>query len=137
MKRRTSVSDARAWPVRIGGLGAAVPAAPAELGLMVRFESVETAAAALGICSVALRLPCVVADIAAMLQAAAGFGPNPQARVRLHVEQIDRVLRGAAPADTPILQPIWWDLLINQRLARALGGPARRSVRVQPTEVVE
>ena len=65
------------------------------------------------------------------------FGPDPQAQARLHVEQIDRVLRGADPADTPILQPTLREVVINQRLARAVGWPAPHSVLLQATEVIE
>lgn len=65
------------------------------------------------------------------------FGPNPQAQARLHVEQIDRVLRGANPAETPIVQPTLWDTVINQRLARAVGWPAPRAVLLQASEVIE
>lgn len=65
------------------------------------------------------------------------FGPEPQAQARLHAEQIDRVLRGAQPAETPILQPTRWEIVVNQKLARAVGWPAPRAVLLQATEVIE
>lgn len=70
-------------------------------------------------------------------EAVLAFGANVQALVRLHADQIDRVLRGAAPAETPFLQPTLWDTVINQRLARAVGWPAPRPVLIQATEVIE
>ena len=160
-----------------------VPAAPADPAIAAWFDSVEVAAAPLGIRVVALPMPRLPADIAAMLDAAAReqvqalrlpfmpvlspgvwqqitawaiehrvvttgtllsrgeavacFGPNPEAQARQHVEQIDRVLRGANPADTPIVQPTLWETVINQRLTRAVGWPAPRAVLVQATELIE
>jgi putative ABC transport system substrate-binding protein len=65
------------------------------------------------------------------------FGANFPAFLRLHVDQIDRVLRGADPATTPFLQPTVWDTVVNQRLARAVGWPAPQSVLLQATEVIQ
>jgi putative ABC transport system substrate-binding protein len=65
------------------------------------------------------------------------FGSNVPALLRLHVEQIDRVLRGAKPAETPFVQPTLWDTVINQKLARAVGWPAPPAVLLQATEVIE
>ena len=65
------------------------------------------------------------------------FGPELQEQARLHAEQIDRVLRGARPAETPILQPTRWEIVVNQKLARAVGWPAPRAVLLQATEVIE
>ncbi len=65
------------------------------------------------------------------------FGSNAPALLRLHVDQIDRVLRGAKPAETPLVQPTLWDTVINQTPARAVGWPAPPAVLLQATEVVE
>lgn len=70
-------------------------------------------------------------------EAVLAFGANVTALLRLHADQIDRVLRGADPATLPIVQPTLWDTVINQRLARAVGWPAPRSVLVQATEVID
>lgn len=56
---------------------------------------------------------------------------------RVLAEQLDRVLRGANPAELPFIQPTQFDIVINQRLARAVGWPAPRSVLLQATEVIE
>jgi putative ABC transport system substrate-binding protein len=160
-----------------------VPVALADPAFRAWFDSVEAAAAPLGIHAVALPLPRQPADIAPMLAAAAReqvqalrlpylpvlqpavwqqitawavehrvvttgtllsrgeavvcFGPNLQEQALLHVEQIDRVLRGAIPAETPIVQPTLWETVINQRLARAVGWPAPRAVLLQASEVIE
>jgi putative ABC transport system substrate-binding protein len=65
------------------------------------------------------------------------FGANVEALVRLTQRQIDRVLRGANPAVTPIMQPTIFDVVVNQKLARAVGWPAPTSVLLQATEVIE
>ena len=65
------------------------------------------------------------------------FGANVEALVRLTQAQIDRVLRSANPAVTPIMQPTVFDVVVNQKLARAVGWPAPASVLLQATEVIE
>lgn len=56
---------------------------------------------------------------------------------RQMVAQLDRVLRGANPAELPFIQPTHFDVVINQRLALAVGWPAPRSVLLQATEVIQ
>jgi putative ABC transport system substrate-binding protein len=70
-------------------------------------------------------------------QAMLAFGLNLDEGVRLMADQIDRVLRGADPAELPFIQPTRFDLFINQRRARAAGFPAPASLLLQATEVIE
>ena len=65
------------------------------------------------------------------------FGTNIDELERLMVLQSDRLLRGANPAETPFMQVTTWELVVNQRLARAVGWPAPRSVLLQATQVIE
>lgn len=65
------------------------------------------------------------------------FGTNLEELGRLVVGQIDRVLRGANPAETPFLQVNTWETIVNLRLARAVGWPIPRSVLLQATQVIE
>jgi putative ABC transport system substrate-binding protein len=65
------------------------------------------------------------------------FGTNLAELERLLVSQIDRVLRGANPAETPFLQVTTWDTVVNLPLARQAGWPVPRSVMLQATQVIE
>ena len=70
-------------------------------------------------------------------EAAVVYGPNIAAIARSAIAQIDRVLRGAKPADLAIEQPTRFELVINQKLIRAMGLTIPQSVLLQATEVIE
>ena len=70
-------------------------------------------------------------------EAVVAFGVNLNELFRLLDKQLDRVLRGANPAELPIIQPTVFDFVISQRLARAVGWPASATVLLQATEVIE
>jgi putative ABC transport system substrate-binding protein len=56
---------------------------------------------------------------------------------RLAVVLLDKVLRGARPADLPVEQPKAFELVVNRATARALGLNLPQSVLMQADEVVE
>jgi putative ABC transport system substrate-binding protein len=50
---------------------------------------------------------------------------------------VDRILRGAKPADLPIEQPMRFDFVVNLTAAEALGITFPNEIMLQVTEVIQ
>jgi ABC-type uncharacterized transport system substrate-binding protein len=65
------------------------------------------------------------------------YGPPLDEAYRLTAKQVDRVLRGARPADLPIEQPTAFELVINKSAAAAVGFLLTPSLLARADEVIE
>lgn len=65
------------------------------------------------------------------------YGVDLKEQFRLAAEYVDRILRGAKPADLPVQQPNKYELIINQRTARALALSIPGALLARADEVIE
>jgi putative ABC transport system substrate-binding protein len=65
------------------------------------------------------------------------YGPNPIAQYRRAAELVDKILRGAKPADIPVEQLTKFDFVLNLTTAKALGLTISESFLLRADEVIE
>ncbi len=65
------------------------------------------------------------------------YGPNINDMMRLLVAYVDKVLKGAKPADLPIEQPTKFELVINVKVAKSIGVDVPPILLSRADEVIE
>jgi len=84
------------------------------------------------------KLPAVFADSYAVTGGGLiSYGPDRLDQFRRAAGYVDRILRGAKPADLPVQAPTKYDLVLNLKTAKALGLDVPATVLARADKVIE
>ena len=65
------------------------------------------------------------------------FGPDLVDSYRRAATHVDKILKGANPAELPMEQPTKFDLVVNLKTARILGVTVPQSILIQATQIIQ
>jgi putative ABC transport system substrate-binding protein len=65
------------------------------------------------------------------------FGASFDDQYRAMTDYVDKILKGAKPADLPVQRPTGFDLVINLKVAKALGLEIPNLVLARATDLIE
>lgn len=65
------------------------------------------------------------------------YGPDPIDQTRRAAAVVDKLLKGAKPADLPVQRPTKFELVVNMKVATAMGISIPASIRIRADQVME
>jgi putative ABC transport system substrate-binding protein len=65
------------------------------------------------------------------------YGARQAAQIKRTAYYVDRILKGAKPADLPVEQPTEFELVLNLKTAKALGLSVPQILLVQADDIIE
>ena len=65
------------------------------------------------------------------------YGPNIRELQSRAAYYVDKILKGARPADLPVERPMTFDFVVNMKTAQALGITFPNEIMLQVTEVIQ
>jgi putative ABC transport system substrate-binding protein len=125
-------------PEDLDGLAAAAANEQAEALVVLTDAVTVTHQARIGTLATGARLPSIF-DRKGFAHGGGlmSYGPDMSHLLRRSATFVDKILRGARPADLPVERPTVFELAINLKTAQALGLTIPPSVLQQATEVIQ